>query len=63
MHCCDDMHDYVTLTCLDHGESCPDRVIVQHSHGYGLPIHDMGGSYIRIQYCPWCGHKVGDDEG
>jgi hypothetical protein len=27
----------------------------------GLVVHDGGGSYIAIQYCPWCGAKL--DEG
>lgn len=25
---------------------------------FGLPIHDGGTSFIKINYCPWCGHKL-----
>ncbi len=25
---------------------------------FGLPIHDGGGSWISISYCPWCGSKL-----
>lgn len=24
---------------------------------FGLPIHDGGSSYIKIDYCPWCGKQ------
>ena len=31
---------------------------------YGIPIHDGENgkitSYIKIQYCPWCGKKLPD---
>ena len=40
---------------------CPDKVVVRvtdtEGRGYGLPVHDGGSSYIRINYCPWCGQK------
>ena len=25
---------------------------------YGIVIHDSGESYIKIEYCPWCGKKL-----
>jgi hypothetical protein len=25
---------------------------------YGIPIHDGGSSFIRINYCPWCGTRL-----
>lgn len=25
---------------------------------FGIPIHDGGTSFIKINYCPWCGHKL-----
>ena len=27
---------------------------------YGIVIHDSGLSYIKIEYCPWCGQKLPD---
>ena len=29
---------------------------------YGIPIHDGGASVIKINYCPWCGLNLKDDE-
>ena len=41
---------------------CPDRVVVGpddlNAGGYGIPIHDGGSSYIRFDYCPWCGTNL-----
>ena len=25
---------------------------------YGIPVLDGGTSYIRIEYCPWCGKEL-----
>jgi hypothetical protein len=25
---------------------------------FGLPIHDGGSSFIKINFCPWCGKKL-----
>ena len=37
-----------------------DSVITQYKKGkaFGIPIHDGGSSFIRINYCPWCGKKL-----
>ena len=29
---------------------------------YGIVIHDSGKSYIKIEYCPWCGKKLPDSK-
>lgn len=29
---------------------------------YGIVIHDAGKSYIKIEYCPWCGKKLPDSK-
>ena len=34
---------------------CPDTTLVISEEHYGIPIRDGGESYIRIDYCPWCG--------
>jgi hypothetical protein len=35
-----------------------DAVITQKRGDFGLPIHDGGNSYIKINFCPWCGKKL-----
>jgi hypothetical protein len=34
-----------------------DRIItyIKSQKEFGIPIHDGGASYIKIEYCPWCG--------
>ena len=36
---------------------CPDNLVTHNeSNGtYGLIVHDGGSSYIKIEFCPWCG--------
>lgn len=60
VHCCTMMVDQVTHRCDKHDPfECPDHLIIEiaDSDGreYGLITHDGGSSYIRIDYCPWCG--------
>lgn len=41
--------------CNDKYE-CADCVVIFESNGdHGIPIHDGGSSYIKINKCPWCG--------
>jgi hypothetical protein len=37
-----------------------DCVITHDTKGktFGLPIHDGGSSYIKINHCPWCGEQL-----
>ncbi|MCE6992052.1 DUF6980 family protein [Dyadobacter sp. CY323] len=35
-----------------------DSVITHKRIDFGLPIHDGGNSYIKIDFCPWCGKKL-----
>lgn len=28
------------------------------SNLFGIPIHDGGSSYIKINFCPWCGKSL-----
>ena len=25
---------------------------------FGIPIHDGGSSFIKINFCPWCGKNL-----
>ena len=42
----------------------PDNIVCYSDilNEYGLIIHDGGESYVRINYCPWCGAKLPDSE-
>lgn len=49
------------LLCQQHKDNpinCPDTVIYYYGSDYGLPIRDGGSSYIKIDYCPFCGKKL-----
>ncbi len=35
-----------------------DSIITETRKKYGIPIHDGGSSYIRINFCPWCGREL-----
>jgi hypothetical protein len=56
-YCCSMMKDNLERVCVIHQPSeCPDQVILPIGSGnLGIPIHDGGGSAIKIDYCPWCG--------
>lgn len=59
--CCDDMRVHCTFDCeLHKGDpfGCPDAVIGKFFGRYGLLIHDGGSSYLKIEFCPWCGSKL-----
>ena len=58
--CCDRMAFDLSQTCDRHAarEDCPDNLVAQVSGGFGLIVHDGGGSVIEIGFCPWCGVKL-----
>ena len=37
-----------------------DSVMTHYKKGkaFGIPIHDGGSSFIKINYCPWCGKEL-----
>jgi len=37
-----------------------DSVVTHYKKGeeFGIPIHDGGSSFIKINFCPWCGQKI-----
>lgn len=47
-------------TCSQHADrsDCPDALIDQVRGGYGIIVHDGGGSVIGIAFCPWCGARL-----
>jgi hypothetical protein len=62
--CCSEMESRLRWRCAQHPRpnDCPDCVVRFYPGPgrYGIPIHDGGSSYIRIDYCPWCGAKLED---
>lgn len=59
--CCEIMKVHLTRDCTIHDYiECADNVIAYLGRGkYGLLIHDGGSSVYSINYCPWCGKKLG----
>ena len=59
VYCCADLATHITARCEAHDEwNCPDKVIVAVKSGYGLPVRDGGSSYVKINFCPWCGSEI-----
>ena len=66
--CCEDMERHIYLRredkVLDNSDK-EDKSIWYYSDDdeYGIPLADLVGgfisSYITIEYCPWCGKKLG----
>ena len=59
--CCDRMEFDLAQACDQHPDrfDCPDALIVRKPDGAcGLIVHDGGGSFIQIAYCPWCGAEL-----
>ena len=60
--CCKEMQYHISFRCPEHDDpfACPDHIMVysEQTDTFGIPVHDGGQSYIRIQYCPWCGQKL-----
>lgn len=58
--CCDRMARDLSRVCGRHPDrfDCPDALIARMAGGYGLIVHDGGGSVIEIAFCPWCGARL-----
>ena len=60
--CCEKMDFFVNQKCDVHNNiyECPDIIILYEDRydEYGIIIHDSGESYIKIEFCPWCGKKL-----
>jgi hypothetical protein len=57
--------DYdLNQTCDVHKSrhACPDALIELTDGRYGLIVHDGGSSSIQINFCPWCGSPLNNDE-
>jgi hypothetical protein len=61
-YCCKRMDEHLHRKCKLHRNryDCPDALIAVSRGKYSLIIHDGGQLGIEINYCPWCGAKLGD---
>ncbi|GGZ34711.1 DUF6980 family protein [Asticcacaulis endophyticus] len=59
-YCCERIADDFEQVCDLHPNryECPDALMAEVRGGYGLIVHDGGGSVIEISFCPWCGTKL-----
>jgi hypothetical protein len=55
-HCCTRMTYYLTFDKPVRTIN-PDAIIRfrKKTKAYGIPVHDGGSSFIKIEHCPWCG--------
>jgi len=64
--CCEKMKYFVNQKCNMHDDAfcCPDIIMFYEEKfdEYGIIIHDSGKSYIKIEFCPWCGKKLPDSK-
>src|ERR1035438_7867913 len=60
LHCCARMDWDLSQQCKQHPDpyDCPDHLMIFKSGEYGLIVHDGSHSYVKINYCPWCGSKL-----
>ena len=62
-YCCDKMKYFVSQN-KNVGDFNSDDIIyyAPQFDEYGIVIHDSGKSYIKMDYCPWCGRKLPDSK-
>ncbi len=63
VHCCEKMK-YFLSNGSKNGQFSSDDIIYYcpEFDEYGIVVHDSGKSYIKIEYCPWCGQKLPDSK-
>jgi len=61
--CCNEMDYFTHCRCDIHSDvfECPDCLIYydKKDNQYGIIVHDGGVSFININFCPWCGMRLG----
>lgn len=61
-HCCEAMKTQIDFVCEEHESpfDCADNLIYfsKKFDEYGLIIHDGGSSFIKIDFCPFCGKNL-----
>ena len=65
-YCCVTMAHHIYDSIDDDGEikyDDHDIIINKWKDGtFGIPIHDGGSSIVKINFCPWCGENLKNDE-
>lgn len=60
--CCGKLHEAITALCKEHSDpwECSDYTLVYFPGRkvVGIPVRDGGRSFIKIDYCPWCGDRL-----
>ncbi len=66
IHCCKKMNEQIEFVCEAHPEKfdCPDNLIFhsKNSDEFGLIIHDGGSSFMKIDFCPFCGKNLAKND-
>lgn len=61
-YCCEMMKNNSEFSCKSckNEFDCPDTLIYHSKKNkeIGIIIHDGGSSYLKINYCPWCGTRL-----
>ncbi len=58
-HCCNNMSFFINQNRKDVEFDSEDLIYYEPKFDeYGIIIHDSGKSYIKIEFCPWCGKKL-----
>jgi len=63
--CCESMKIQIEQTLNNKDSYLSVDNLIYYSdifNEYGLIIHDGGESYLKIDYCPWCGTKLPNSE-
>lgn len=63
--CCEKIKKTLDFECKEQSPfDCLDALIYysEQFDEYGIIVHDGGQSYVKIDYCPWCGTKLPDSK-
>jgi hypothetical protein len=62
--CCKIMDYHLNFKCDKHKDpwECPDIVLIKTRTAYLIPIRDGGRSGISIEFCPWCGSRIKENQ-
>jgi hypothetical protein len=57
--CCATMEWHMNHHCDQHGDNCPDRVVMRSGFTgrWGLRAEN---AFYDLRFCPWCGAEVQD---
>lgn len=59
MYCCKKMNYFLGQCSKDKDFNSDDIIYYEPKFDeYGIVVHDSGNSYIKMEYCPWCGTKL-----